>query len=121
MERRSSQRTNVDLKVKLVVGDLDHTGTVQNISDKGLAVKTSPTSTMIDYSQGKRIELMLHLHSNETINLDCRIAWSFKTPRSSIINEKIGSPVPQYSTMGLEIIDPPVKYLEFVKSLSDNS
>lgn len=120
MELRRSQRTNIDLKVKLISGDLDHTGFVKDVSDAGMSVKTSPTSTMIDYSEGKSIELMLHLNLNETIDLNCRIAWSFKTPRNVVINEKIGIPIPQYSTIGLEIIDPPVKYLEFVKSLAEN-
>jgi hypothetical protein len=65
-----------------------------------------PTRTLRDFATGIKLDLTFQIPSGETLNLYCRKIWSFRiTPRSLI------------KRIGMEIIDPPVEYREFLTSL----
>ena len=92
---------------------INYTGFIKNASEEGLSYETySFASTLKKLSTKKKIDLMLKMPSGETLNLNCEIKWS----------SLLASPWPlplNYSTfnMGMKIIDPPLKYREYVKTL----
>ncbi len=86
---------------------INYTGFIKNASEEGLAYETYSFA-----STKKKIDLMLKMPSGETLNLNCEIKWS------SLLDSPWPLPL-NYSTfnMGMKIIDPPLKYMEYVKKL----
>jgi hypothetical protein len=59
------------------------------------------------YNPGTDIDLKLELASGKAINLTCRVRWScLKTPPDGLTD-----------SIGLEVIDPPLPYRNFVRAL----
>jgi len=107
MERRRSKRKIIRLEAERISGDSNHGVFIENLSETGIYMITAPARKEIDYTPGMMVDLKFHLKSDETLNLNCKVIWSYKTPPHGITN-----------SVGLEIIDPPLKYLEFVRTLS---
>ena len=107
------KRYNVNL-VSIVSSDAtSYAGFIKNASEEGLAYQTYYfDSTLKKISTKEIIDLMLKMPSGETLNLNCEIKWSF------ILDSPWPLPL-NYSTfnMGMKIIDPPLKYREYVKTL----
>ena len=120
MEQRRSDRKDINIKTALIFENQNHSAYIQNISQEGLSIKTSPSTSDLDYEPGKKLELKFQVPTGETMILLCRIVWSFKTPRKKPKPIPGMEPMPQYTTMGVEIIQPMDQYIEFVNSL-DNS
>jgi hypothetical protein len=59
-----------------------------------------------DLASGKTYELKLHRPLGEEISLQCKVKWSHKTP-----------PLGRTNSIGMEIIDPPLAYEAFFKTL----
>ena len=112
-QKQQFKRYNVNL-VSIVSSDAtSYAGFIKNASEEGLAYETySFASTLKKLSAKKLIDLMLKMPSGETLNFNCEIKWS----------SLLASPWPlplNYSTinMGMKIIDPPLQYREYVKTL----
>ncbi len=107
MERRRSKRIILSLEAKLISGDISYDGLIGNISEDGIFMRTMPTKASIDsFTPGTNFELKFQLPSEGKLSLHCRVIWSHKTPPHGLT----------YS-MGMEIIDPPPEYKEFLKTL----
>src|SRR4030067_1634712 len=106
MEKRRSKRVIVSLKAELISDGTSYTGFIENLSENGLFVTTTPTKTAIVFTPETRCEIKFQLPSGETLNLPCKIIWAYRTPPHGITN-----------SIGLEIIDPHPKYREFLKTL----
>ena len=117
MERRHTNRKKVNLKADIILEDSNHLGFVENVSEGGMHVISAPSRGEMDCTPGKILELKIHLPSNETLTLRCKIAWAYKTPHESL-SSKHSDPSHESTAMGIEIIDPPQKFKEFVESLN---
>ncbi len=106
MEKRRFKRIIVSLKAELISDGTSYTGFIENLSENGLFVTTTPTKTAIVFTPETRCEIKFQLPSGETLNLPCKITWAYRTPPHGITN-----------SIGLEIIDPHPKYREFLKTL----
>jgi len=107
MERRRSSRIKVNLKAERLSGDEKYGVFIEDISEKGIHIITTPSSEHRKYAVGTDIDLKFHLSSGETLNLHCKVRWAYsKTPPDGLTD-----------SIGLEIIDPPAKYIEFIKAL----
>ena len=77
-----------------------------NASEEGLAYETySYALTLKQLSTNKGINLVLRMPSGESLKLKCAIKWSFKHLPWSLFK------------IGLEVLDPPLEYREYVKTL----
>lgn len=107
MEKRRSRRITVNLKAERISGNEKHGVFIENISEHGIHMITSPQKSHEKYVPGKEIILKFFFLSGETINLRCKVRWAIvKIPPNGLTD-----------SVGLEIINPPLKYVEFVKNL----
>jgi len=108
VERRRAKRIRVSLKAERISGNEKYAVFIENISEHGIQMITSPSNTHKKYIPGQDMELKFRLSSGETLNLNCKVRWAYyKTPPERLTD-----------SIGLEIIDPPLKYIEFVSALS---
>ncbi len=98
MNRRSFDRVDMSLPVKYVCEDTLYSGTIKNLSENGMFIKTGNFLPCINW-----IEILVPLE-NEISKFFARIRRIEKVDDSN------------YS-MGIEILDPPVSYIEFVGNL----
>ena len=107
MERRCSKRIRVTLKAERISGDNKHGVFIENISETGIHMTTSPSKEHMKYVAGTDVDLRLSLSSGGTINLRCKVRWTcVKTPPDGLTD-----------SIGLQILDPPAQYIELVRSL----
>ncbi len=106
MERRHSKRIIVNLKAELISGSVSYAGFIGNLSEDGIYLITDPTKTPVDFTPGTPLEVKFEPLTGETLCLNCMVKWSYKTPPHGLAN-----------SIGLEIIDTPLKYKEFLKTL----
>jgi hypothetical protein len=107
MEKRRSKRIKVNLKAERISGDEKYGVFIENISEKGIHMITTPSNMHKKYTPGTDIDLKLRLSSGETLNLHCKVIWAYLNVPPNGLTDSIG----------LEIIAPPPKYIEFVKAL----
>jgi hypothetical protein len=108
MERRHSERTIFNLEAELISKGKNYTGFIKNLTEDGIRVTTAPMESAMDFVPGTIVELKLQLSSGETIDLLCRTMWlySYKLLSLHIVNN-----------IGMQIINPPQRYKEFIKTL----
>jgi hypothetical protein len=107
MEKRRSERIRITLRAERISGDTKHGVFIENMSETGIQMTTSFSKAHLKYTAGKDVDLMLSLISGETIHLCCKVKWLYmKTPPDALTD-----------SIGLEIIDPPLQYINFVRSL----
>ena len=107
MEKRRSKRIKVHLKAERISGDKNYGVFIENISENGIQMLTTPSSEHIKYTTGTDIDVKFHLSKGKTLNLHCKVRWSYlKIPPNGLTD-----------SIGLEIIDAPLQYIEFVKAL----
>jgi hypothetical protein len=107
MEKRRFQRIKVDLKAERISGDETHGIFIENISETGIHIITAHAKEHREYFPGRDIDLKLFLSSGGVLSLRCKVRWLCP---EILPNNLIDS-------IGLEIIDPPLRYIEFVKTL----
>lgn len=106
MEARRHKRIMINLKAELIMGDTRHACFIENMSDTGIYIVTAPTKSSLDFAPESAFELRFKLPSGDKLNLQCSVIWSFPTPPHGYTN-----------SVGLEIKDPPLSYLEALKEL----
>lgn len=105
MERRRSRRRTVSLKAERISCTGNCSVFIENISETGIYMMTAPVTDNI-YKPGNDIGLELELASGEIISLDCNVKWAYDNETDALTNK-----------VGLEIIEPPEEYKNFIKSL----
>ncbi len=105
MERRRTKRITVDLKAERISCNKNCSVFIENLSENGIHMITAPSKSN-DYVTGTELDLKLKLSKGETINLRCKVKWSYKNSPDDLTN-----------SVGLEIIEPPSKYKELIKTL----
>lgn len=107
MEKRRAKRYRVNLKAERISGDSRHGIFIENISENGIHIVTSHSGEHRKYTAGTGIDVHFRLNSGETLKLHCKVKWSYaKVPPNGLTD-----------CIGLEIIDPPMQYIRFVKAL----
>jgi len=108
MEKRRFKRTTVYLKAERISGNEKYGVFIENISEKGIHMLATHAAVHAHYSAGKNIDVRFHIaQRKKPLILRCRIRWSCpKIPPNGLTD-----------SIGLEILDPPPQYIEFVKTL----
>jgi len=108
MERRRHKRIYIHLKARITVDDRTYDGYIENISESGIGyLISSQQSIKDDFLSSKSIELSLQMQPGKTIVLDCIAKWAKKGLASG---KTIG--------VGMNIIDPPLEYGNWVSALT---
>jgi len=103
-ERRRLKRLTVNLKAERLSCTNNCSVFIENLSEKGIHMITAPAKNPNLFVPGSSVELKLKTMNGETIKLQCNVKWAYDN-----------SPEDMTNSVGLEIIDPPDTYLEFVK------
>ena len=98
MKRRVVERVPASINVRLLNGETESLGTVKNLSEKGMFI-----STELSFPIKQQLEILLFL-KKMVLHLPVNI-------RSLNKSGEI------YNGIGLELINPPQDYIEFVSSL----
>lgn len=105
MERRRAKRVTVNLKAERISCVNNCSVFIENLSESGIYMITAPAKSS-EYKPGSELDLELELNTGTVINLNCHVKWAISN-----------APEDLTSSVGLEVINPPVEYREFVKSL----
>lgn len=107
MEKRGTERIKVNLRAERISGNAQYGVFIENISENGIQIIATTSSEHKKYIPGMDLDLKFRLSSGKTLSLRCRVRWIYpKLPPDGLTD-----------SIGLEIIDPPPEYSEFVKSL----
>ena len=106
MDSRRDKRVIINLKAELISGENRHACFIENLSPKGMYIVTASTKSSLEFAPDSLFELRFNLPSGEKIDLRCSVIWSYPTPPHGFTN-----------SIGFEIIDPPLSYLEALKAL----
>ncbi len=99
MEKRAFVRIEANLKVQLNCNNSDVPGTITNLSKRGMFLKTTEIAYPIDFE----FDICLLLN-NEKLKIPVSLRRIIMSPDS-------------YHGLGIEIIDPPQKYLDYIEGL----
>ncbi|MBI4847735.1 MAG: PilZ domain-containing protein [Nitrospirae bacterium] len=105
MEKRQSKRVTVNLKAERISCTKNCSVFIENLSEDGIYMTTAPAKNN-EYVPGKEIDLELELHNGKIINLNCHVKWAIDNSPDDLTN-----------SVGLQIIDPPSEYRNFVRTL----
>ena len=105
MERRGANRLVVNLKAERLSCTKNCSVFIENLSDTGIYMITAPSKSK-DYEPGRKLLLKLELASGKTLNLQCNVKWSYDNSPEDLTN-----------SVGLEILNPPEEYKNFIKTL----
>lgn len=106
MEKRNSRRYIVFIAGVIISGDKSYAGVVGNISENGMYVRIKSADAGINFAPGTISDLKIKLPSEETLNLRCRLVWSYE-----ILPVK-SSGKSAYN-LGMEIKSPSQEYRKF--------
>lgn len=100
MQKRKRTRIFRRLEVKFTSATVSHKGITSNLSKNGIFLRTRKV-----LNRGTKLDLELTLPSEEVINLCGRVSRAIITP----LHDKDG--------MGIDLLEIPEKYTEFITSL----
>jgi hypothetical protein len=106
MEKRVYKRIPVSLEAELITDDIRYVAFVGNLSENGINTIITPLKATTDFSPGTDLLLKFQLPSGEAVLLNCKKRWSYAISTQGLTKK-----------MGMEIINPPEKYREFLHSL----
>jgi len=107
MEKRRCKRFRVNLNAERISGKDKYGVFIENISETGIHILTTHSQAHKVYLPGREIDLNFRLSSGRSMNLHCRVKWVHpKNPPDDLTD-----------SIGLEIINPPMQYVDFVHSL----
>jgi hypothetical protein len=103
VERRSCERISARVRVEFDCSNTICCGSVINLSEKGMLLRTP----VIHFPLDKQFEIFIPL-KNEVLITPVTISRLVKTHNV-------------YDALGIELIDPPRKYSEFINKLKKNN
>jgi len=107
MERRRSGRVKVNLKARRISGGAKHGVLIENISEEGIQMLTDPEHRVAAFSPGEVVDIDFELPGGESLNLHCKVRWAHNAVPAE----------GRTRSVGVEVMNPPAKYIKFVKSL----
>jgi hypothetical protein len=107
MEKRRIGRLTDNLDAELISGEVNYSGIIMNFSEDGLNMVTATANNEVDIMPSTVLELNCKLPSGEKVSLSCEVKW-FQTKNS---------PHGISFSVGMEILNPPLPYKEFIETL----
>jgi hypothetical protein len=107
IEKRRSQRVVFRQEAESILGEKKYSGNIENFSKEGI-LKIIAGEEILGCSPGTTINVNFQIPSGETIELSCEIKW---------LRINSNMPFGVKHNLGMEIVDPPQEYTEFVESL----
>jgi hypothetical protein len=105
-EKRVLKRISVSIEGELTTNGISYVAFVNNISENGVSTIITPLSTSSDINSRTDFHLKFKLPSGEDLDLNCRKKWSVSLTSHGLTKK-----------LGMEIVDPPARYKEFIKNL----
>jgi hypothetical protein len=108
-ERRKHSRKIVNLDAEVTSGDFTCHAVIDNVSERGMSLTTDSEDLFghrSRFTPGLKLIVKFTTSAGESISLNCRVRWSFKTGPDGIKRK-----------VGLEVVFPPPSYIEFCKSI----
>jgi len=102
-EKRRTKRVAKRLEVKFH-STVENTAITDDLSEKGLFITTSK-----GMEAGNSIDIKLHLPNSEELSIKGRIVRNIKATPGISNGAKVG--------MGIELINPPLDFINYIKSL----
>jgi hypothetical protein len=96
MQRRFVDRIYVYLEAEIIFNNTSYEGKIENVSEKGVLIRTFPENCSVDFHPGTIFKLKQELPSGEEVSIDCKVLWSEKDKLDGISNN-----------LGLEILEIP--------------
>lgn len=106
MDARCTKRKIVSIRAELIIGDKSWASFIENLSEEGIFVTTSAAESSVKIAPQAPATLRFPLPAGEKAELNCRIIWTLKLP-----------PYGLTQNVGMEVIDPPASYKDFLQSL----
>jgi hypothetical protein len=106
VEKRQGSRIPISLDAEIVSGGKSYFGIILNFSEEGLYMVTATANTVIDITPSTILELKCTLPSDTRLEMKCEVKWFQTKP----------SPHGTSFSMGMEIVNPPKEYKEFVST-----
>jgi len=107
VEKRRNKRIIDNLDAEITTGNKTYAGIIMNLSEEGCYLVTATSNKDVGFSNHSRLKLKCKLPSGKALNMDCEVKWF----------QRKTSPYGTSFSMGMEIIDPPLKYKQFIRSL----
>ena len=76
----------VGCKGVLVADSEIYPGFVETVSEEDIYLLVPPIMPDVDSAPGSSFKLVITPASGESVNLDCRVKWSYKTPPNGLLN-----------------------------------
>jgi hypothetical protein len=107
MEKRGLERINETLDAEVVTNSTKYPGIIMNLSEQGVHMVTATTKDIVDIALEKMLKLKCSLPSGDDVDLECEVKW-FNTKNS---------PYGVSFSIGMQIVQPPSQYLEYIRTL----
>jgi hypothetical protein len=96
----------INFKARLMSGNAAYAGFTNSICEDGLFMRTFPLESDMDISTGSIVQVKLDPPGKDSVCLNCRVKWVYKTPPHKLTN-----------SVGMEILDALPNYKELLKDL----
>jgi hypothetical protein len=105
MEKRAFKRINISLSGEVIHKNRTYSAYIGNISERGLYALITPADN-IDFSLPPEIDMKCQIKPGRILNLTCGIKWSLSFSHNTLTKR-----------MGMEIIDPPAEFTDYIYTL----
>ena len=99
MEKRTCERIATNLEAKFFCGDYLHRGTITNVSEKGICI-----NTVMCFPHGTNVKLLIPV-KEDILEVPVQV-------------KRVAKKDGFYNTMGLELLNSPQNYMEFLNGLT---
>ena len=106
MNVRRSERVILKLPAEIIIQGTHYASSIENLSEEGAYIITATVENSETFSTDTTLELKFNVPSGEAQVLSCKIKWSYLTPPHGFT-----------SSIGLEILNPPLSYKDLLGSL----
>jgi CheY-like chemotaxis protein len=111
VEKRLYEKVPVNLYAKIIIGSKTYDGYIENATREiSEYLMTFLLKVSEDFKPEKMAEIDFKIPGSETVKLSCEIIWFCLSPHDN-----------RTEVLGMEIKNPPLKYREFIESLSEAS
>jgi hypothetical protein len=107
MNKRTDSRVTVKMQVECFAGSVKYPGVIENVSPRGLFIRTSATNTVSAFTPGNVLEVRFETAPEKIQVLKCKIRWLY----SQLYPDGL------QNCIGMEISNPPFEYIEFLKTI----
>lgn len=108
LEKRRHIRVDYRVNAEITYNDKCYKGNIENISESGIFKVAFPEKEIVDLMPGSPLTVKFRGSSGEDFNLNCRIKW---------LRIYTVSPFALKYNLGIEIVNPPQEYRDFVEQL----